>query len=203
MTYRHVTRSCRVRVRSITASPSAYAYDAYITSQAIYLSLPASKFIASANSAWWSSIKTVNHETQNDNGVEGSRLRCPVLPASCRASTIFVSGPRAMRVGLKPSSALRALRRARRRRQRHRGPSFSFSPPAIPARHTSHHSINPPAGVHIQAHMVRHSPHPIHLRASCTVPRFCGLISSHLVHPICDSPASGGCRAAPIAQALV
>ena len=142
----------------------------------------------------------MNHETQNDNGVEGSRLRCPVLPASCRASTIFVSGPRAMRVGLKPSSALRALRRTRRRRPRHRGSSFSFSPPAIPARHTSHHSINPPAGVHIQAHMVRHSPHPIHLRASCTVPRFCGLISSHLVHPICDSPASGGCRAAPIAH---
>ena len=105
-------------------SPSAYAYVAYITP--IYLSLPASKSIASANSAWWSSIKTVNHETQNDNGVEGSRLRCPVLPASCRASTIFVSGPRAMRVGLKPSSALRALRRARRRRPRHRGSSFSF-----------------------------------------------------------------------------
>ena len=194
MTYRHATLTQLDRVVSVSGasprSPSAYAYVAYITP--IYLSLPASKSIASANSAWWSSIKTVNHETQNDNGVEGSRLRCPVLPASCRASTIFVSGPRAMRVGLKPSSALRALRRARRRRPRHRGSSFSFSPPAIPARHTSHHSINLPAGVHIQAHMVRHSPHPIHLRASCTVPRFCGLISSHLVHPICDSPAFWG-----------
>ena len=43
-----------------------------------------------------------------------------------------------------------------------------FSPPTIPARHTSHLSRPSSsnkhhllAGVHIQAHMVRHSPHPI------------------------------------------
>ena len=76
-----------------------------------------------------------------------------------------------------------------------------FSPPTIPARHTSHLSRPSSSNKH-HLQQFRHIWFDIpltlsYLRASCTVPRFCGLISSHLVHPICDSPASRGCRVAP------
>ena len=61
-----------------------------------------------------------------------------------------------------------------------------FSPPAIPARHTSHLSRpsssnkhHLPAGVHIQAHMVRHSPHPI-LSAGIDCARSRALVVSSL-----------------------
>ena len=148
------------RVRSI----SAYAHtNAYITSEAIYLSHPASESLTSAKTAWWASIKTVNHETHNNHEVEGSRPRGPVQPsfwfcrraASCRASPIFVSRPHAMRVGLKLSSALRAPRRARWRRPRHRGSSFSFPHPPSPqdthriylVRHPAISIIFPPGSI--------------------------------------------------------
>ena len=147
----------------------------YITSEAIYLSHPASESLTSAKTAWWASIKTVNHETHNNHEVEGSRPRGPVQPSFwfCRRRAelpkISVSDPHAMRVGLKPSSALRAPRRARWRRPRHRGSSFSFPHPPSPqdthriylVRHPAINKHHLPAGVHIQAHMVRHSPHPI------------------------------------------
>ena len=92
------------------------------------------------------------------------------------------------RVGLKLSSALPALTGARGGDDRAVARRFLF-PTCHPRKThiTSHlhqsrpscsNKHHPPAGVHIQARMVRHSPHPIHLRASCMVPRFCGRISS-------------------------
>jgi hypothetical protein len=63
--------------------------------------------------------------------------------------------PHAMRVGLKLSSALRAPRRARWRRPRHRGPSFSFPHPPSPqdthriylVRHAAISIIFPPGSI--------------------------------------------------------
>ena len=82
-------------------------------------------------------------------------VRFQLLPASGRASTIIVSGTRAMRVGLKLSSALHPSRRARRRRPRHRGSSFSFPHPPSPqdthriylVRHAAISIIFPPGSI--------------------------------------------------------
>ena len=156
------------------------------------------------------SIKTVNHETHNHNGVEGSRPRGPVqLPFGFAGvvpsfSNIRFAGPRNACGSEAQLRAARSQARALATAAAPR-PVVFFSPPSIPARHTSHLSRpscsnkhHLPAGVHILRHVWFDIPLTLsYLRASCTVPRFCGLISSHLVHPICDSPASGGCRVAP------
>ena len=132
-------------------------------------------------------------------------VRFQLLPASGRASTIIVSGTRAMRVGLKLSSALHASS-ARRRRPRHRGSSFSFP---IPARHTSHQPRPSGSNKHQPSSSRRglYSGTYGSTFPSLTYP-ICGhrarsrafVVSSLRISSIlsiCDSPASEGCRAAP------
>ena len=195
VTYRHTTRSCVV--------PSiCIAYTSHL--QAIYAQLPAFLSSVLEKLAWVSSIKTANQPSRvrfrrGDRRIfhPFAGLRAELLQYSFQAPRNACGSEAQLRAARSQARALATAAAPR--------PVVFFSPPSIPARHTSHLSRpscsnkhHLPAGVHILRHVWFDIPLTLsYLRASCTVPRFCGLISSHLVHPICDSPASGGCRVAP------
>ena len=161
MTYRHTTRSCVV--------PSiCIAYTSHL--QAIYAQLPAFLSSVLEKLAWVSSIKTANQPSRvrfrrGDRRIfhPFAGLRAELLQYSFQAPRNACGSEAQLRAARSQARALATAAAPR--------PVVFFSPPSIPARHTSHlsrpscsnkhHLPAARRGPYSQARMVRHSPHPI------------------------------------------